>query len=740
MNRISLLVLVTLSVAFSYSVNEFSANVIISNSPSVSGKLSGKLYYSVSGQRIRIDYTVGPTEYYDFGDNLRYLVCGQDCDAETITYDMPVYGTASGDSSAGTITSGGRTCTGYKHSASPTGGAKTVYVSGNDVCRVVYVDGTTYDFTGNGALPSGWYKPLATCPKPKCSKRIDFQLIFDESGSISSSDFTVEKNFGKSIADSYTFGVDNVAMGLILFDYDARIVQSITTSKQSFMNSINGAKQGKGNTCISCGLNTARSNLLAHYRKVPGTNTPVSRVFILLTDGYQNEGQSDLSPAVQADEAAGIITFCIGVGSGFNRNQLDQIATTVSGVQTVLTAKDFAALAGILDQLTFATCVNLPGNPCGGGCAGFCSCNKKCICPDICDDNNACTVDGCSTSKGGSGCTHTALTCDDHNACTVNKCNPSKGCDYSTPVNCDDNNLCTTDLCNPAVGCTHPARVCDDGDPCTQNLCHASSGCDFTQSAPCDLCKGKFCPSSNCKIGYCELSTGICKTKDLDCDDGSVCTKDACDPRTGQCTYSVIPCDDGDACTIDSCDAVKGCQYTPVNVTEYCDDQTLCTTDTCDKAKGCVHTPITCDDGDPCTTNECSSLTGCYYQQLDCTKTSEFVGRNIGDCHTVTCNSTASTPCQLLLLPNMTEDRCQVCNGDGSSCAQLDSDATAGIGGGLIAVIVLACVAVCAVLAAFGGKKGYDVWLSHRANMQGANTNPLYNSEGLSGTNPMYAQ
>lgn len=68
----------------------------------------------------------------------------------------------------------------------------------------------------------------------------------------------------------------------------------------------------------------------------------------------------------------------------------------------------------------------------------------------------------------------------------------------------------------------------------------------------------------------------------------------------------------------------------------------------------------------------------------------------------------------------------------------VDSDAAIGIGAGVLAAIIIGVVIVCAALGALGGKKGYDIWLNKRTNMAAANTNPLYDAEDLSGTNPMY--
>ncbi len=96
-------------------------------------------------------------------------------------------------------------------------------------------------------------------------------------------------------------------------------------------------------------------------------------------------------------------------------------------------------------------------------CDPFPTCNPTSGCPKIpcvlpasCNDNNACTLDGCTNNA----CTHTAIICNDNNACTTDSCNPATGCVF-TPKNCDDNNVCTIDTCDTVKGCIHtPGNCC----------------------------------------------------------------------------------------------------------------------------------------------------------------------------------------------------------------------------------------------------------------------------------------
>jgi hypothetical protein len=59
------------------------------------------------------------------------------------------------------------------------------------------------------------------------------------------------------------------------------------------------------------------------------------------------------------------------------------------------------------------------------------------------------------------------------------------------------------------------------------------------------------------------------------------------------------------------------------------------------------------------------------------------------------------------------------------------------IGAAALAGIIIGVVAFAAV-GGVGGKKAYDMWMSHAHKMEGANDNPLYKESGRSGVNPLY--
>jgi len=737
------------------SLQGFTADAVYSNLTGVDGRLTAALSYDWTLQLLKNQYKIGPVEYFNFTARLRYLTCGSVCETETYGKAMPIYFSEASDIITGnTIVVNGVNCT-ERRKAVQSSGVTFVYMNdAGTICRAKKGDGSYVDFANVAAtaLQAVNYTAPKTCPTPACSKKIDFMLAFDESGSIVGSDFRTMKNFAASIANSYTWGDNYAGMGLVFFSTGARLIVNITTSKTKFIQQLGLADQDGGSTCIGCGLQLAYDQVTQYGRKNLN-GTPVNRVFIVLTDGINAYG--DLAGVLKTVKNSGVTIFAIGVGSEVDRQQITDISSNLPGINTTFFGDSFSALPKILDGLIVATCVDIPGNPCGLGCRGFCACRGNCICPDNCDDSNPCTDDSCTSGIGGNGCIHPAHDCDDGNACTADSCDVVLGC-VNAPINCTDGNICTFDQCDPGYGCIFPINDCDDGSPCTVDTCNstlknATTGCVNTVIPKCaavcqDVTKPVICTAPVCMVSACNSSLpgpDYCDTKPKFCQDTDPCTVDGCSNATGLCIFPPKNCDDGNACTIDGCHPNNGsCFNILIDVAAVCNDYNACTDDTCVPSIGCVNTNLTCSDGLNCTYDNCNSITGCFNPPIDCwSYDPELIQKpELSSCYLATCSESAQK-CILSNLNGSTAfDRCGICNGDNSTCAvALGSSQTIGIGAGVIAAIVIGAVAICAVIGALGGKKGYDVWLKHRTNMQGANTNPMYSDNGLSGTNPMYS-
>jgi hypothetical protein len=183
-----------------------------------------------------------------------------------------------------------------------------------------------------------------------------------------------------------------------------------------------------------------------------------------------------------------------------------------------------------------------------------------------------------------SGCLLNATLCDDGNFCTSDTCLPNGDCEH-VPVSCDDGNPCTLDSCEAATGCVNVANdgvSCNDGNACTYG----------------DICVSTICTGQNVP-GCCAV--------DSDCDDGDLCTVDIC--AYGTCKNSPKNCSEEDKCLVGFCEPSSGnCKTTPVT----CNDGNACTNDICDSGIGCYSVPISdppqeiCDNG---VDDDCDGLT-----------------------------------------------------------------------------------------------------------------------------------
>ncbi len=165
------------------------------------------------------------------------------------------------------------------------------------------------------------------------------------------------------------------------------------------------------------------------------------------------------------------------------------------------------------------------------------------ITPEICDDQNFCTVE--AFVPGTLMCLavedRDSVDCSDGDPATTDSCDATNGC-INTPIPadifCDDNNVCTIDeYVDPGASplmCTNANEIsCDDGDPATTDSCDATNGCENTP-IPADI----FCDDSNaCTIDeYVDLGASplMCTNANpTNCDDGDPNTRDSCDVSAG---------------------------------------------------------------------------------------------------------------------------------------------------------------------------------------------------------------
>ncbi len=284
------------------------------------------------------------------------------------------------------------------------------------------------------------------------------------------------------------------------------------------------------------------------------------------------------------------------------------VAKTCTG-GTICTVDSCHPLKGCVYTPKTGSCDD--GNACTKGdlCSG-----SQCVgVPITCNDGNACTDDSCNTK---SGCTTTPNTtpCDDGDLCTKpDACSGGScvGLPFDASAVCDDNNACTDEGCAKATGCFYvkPTRDCDDGDPCTGGDTCSNGACKSGTIDPCD--DNNTCTKDACSKAGCAFSP---VTDGTTCDDGNPCTAaSAC--GSGKCAGTATTvCDDKNVCTTDACDPKTGCTATAGANGKACDDGDACTTkDACTSGVCKASAAVSCDDGEPCTTDSCDSKVGCKH-------------------------------------------------------------------------------------------------------------------------------
>ncbi len=197
----------------------------------------------------------------------------------------------------------------------------------------------------NRQLLSGMVNPLQGLP---CV--FDMVVVMDGSGSISSSDFQLQKDFVGELVQEFTISNTFARISVVQFSSEGSGVVEIGLSgdETAILNTVAGIVQIDGSTDIQEGLALGQGEIVANGR------VGVPKVIALLTDGEHNEGGD---PVAEADsiKAAGTSIFAIGVGSGINQQQLEDIASDPSSTYVSI-VQDFDDLQALVASLAQTIC------------------------------------------------------------------------------------------------------------------------------------------------------------------------------------------------------------------------------------------------------------------------------------------------------------------------------------------------------------------------------------------------
>ncbi|KAI8482457.1 biological adhesion, partial [Branchiostoma belcheri] len=159
---------------------------------------------------------------------------------------------------------------------------------------------------------------------PRCGVEMDLVLVLDDSGSVGADNFNTLKEFVKRLTTQFDFGQGAIRLGIL--QYSTAVTTVVSLNSYDTLEDINTAvddmiyKGGGTNTHL------VLYELVNNAFSVQNGGRPTaSKVAVVITDGMSTQ---PITRAVQDVKAAGIIVYTMGVGTGTDQSELQQIASS----------------------------------------------------------------------------------------------------------------------------------------------------------------------------------------------------------------------------------------------------------------------------------------------------------------------------------------------------------------------------------------------------------------------------
>jgi hypothetical protein len=639
---------------------DFSAQFELSR-PSLSGIVSGTLYYSRTYLSTRLTYASGYEEitHYDPknpNDLFTYKKCTSKCDItpNDPSIQLPTYYYVTGDSCAKvSINAPFGSCFVCDKSLTSSSDVESVCVKDTvsyTPVRISLRDGTKIDVKNvatSGITATTFAPPNTWGCKLNCNNQIDIVMVVDMSGSIDGNyipsgrsarddgEWKDVRTFAAGFVAGFDIAPDKVNMGLVQFGYNARrILPTIISNETQFTEVIAGLTKCSPDgecdenqpTYTGTGM-LEGAFLLLDNSGARALRSKVPKLIAIITDGVDTQPDNPFEWPLQSGlewkneptfewidyiHDKGIKVIAIGVGDDINLAFLDRLASIgPNNTRLSYLVSTFTGLTqgSIISQLGSLVCTasGTASTGCSKDCKGLCACGV-CECPNICDDSNACTNGICNATRNlAGGCLFDKVDCDDNNACTLDTCSILDGCLHPI-LDCNVTDKCVVRDCNPKIGCTSTPLICDDKNACTIDKCDRNFGCVYTNVSE------DFCDDGDpCTIDTCDISTG-CRSTPVNCTPADSCFVSTCNPKSGSCTPIKNICNDDNPCTT----TISPGKFAPID----CTGGDKCISPFCDltstAADGCTRAPVDCDDGNACSDDKCDSATGCSHTPTNC--------------------------------------------------------------------------------------------------------------------------
>jgi len=188
------------------------------------------------------------------------------------------------------------------------------------------------------------------------SGKVAIAFVLDESGSIDSPDFILEKEGFKQALNSLPVN-GNIEIAVIFFSSSITISVELTTlniTNFSYIESGLNKSQNSGGTNMSAAINEAVSIL--------NNTTAPTKIIFLATDGKPSNAGNTIT-AVENSRNSGVIVEPIGIGSGIDEDFLN---TNVASKPPIANPRDFNEFATVITNKAIggvSSAINLQFDP-----------------------------------------------------------------------------------------------------------------------------------------------------------------------------------------------------------------------------------------------------------------------------------------------------------------------------------------------------------------------------------------
>jgi uncharacterized protein YegL len=204
-------------------------------------------------------------------------------------------------------------------------------------------------------LGEEWCNEMPCPPDVACFDKLDIVVLVDGSGSVewTKNGWKNEKKFTERLLGYLEMGEHASKAGVVLFSWEAELIQELTTDRAALMASVEGMQWPGWNTDTAAGIMMAATTLTNGGR--PDVSKENSIAF-LITDGNPNDMTATNSAAEDLKERARLIV--VTVGNNVDENAVNRWASWPAE-ENVMNVEDFGALQDKLSEFVSDICLKL---------------------------------------------------------------------------------------------------------------------------------------------------------------------------------------------------------------------------------------------------------------------------------------------------------------------------------------------------------------------------------------------